>query len=169
MLAAALDAVRAEWSSPEVGPDVFDLYLEPAFTIAEQELASVEPGSGAAPPVQQVIVGTVVFEQALVALRPRQGTTAGAVRSRRPAPDRAYVKLGCAFSNLEFGTDFGAIRDVVQASTMCTGFAAISVNDHVVGGHPDRAGGERSTPTRPPCTSRWCCWASSAPSPPGSG
>ncbi len=69
VLAAALDAVRAEWSSPEVGPDVFDLYLEPAFTIAEQELASVEPGFGRSATVQQVIVGTVVFEQALVALR----------------------------------------------------------------------------------------------------
>ncbi|MGE0730417.1 MAG: LLM class F420-dependent oxidoreductase [Acidimicrobiia bacterium] len=52
------------------------------------------------------------------------------------------MKLGCAFSNLEFGTDFGAIRDVVQALDD-NGFAAISVNDHVVGGHPDRAGGEK--------------------------
>ncbi len=52
------------------------------------------------------------------------------------------MKLGCAFSNLEFGTDFGAIRDVVQALD-ANGFAALSVNDHVVGGHPDRAGGEK--------------------------
>lgn len=52
------------------------------------------------------------------------------------------MKLGVAFGNLELGTDFGAIRDVVQALDD-NGFTALAVNDHVVGGHPDRANGEK--------------------------
>lgn len=52
------------------------------------------------------------------------------------------MKLGAMFGNVSIGTDFGAIREIVQALE-ATGFDGISVNDHVVGGHPDRAGGER--------------------------
>ncbi len=52
------------------------------------------------------------------------------------------MELGAAFGNLDLGTDFGAIRDVVQALEE-HGFASISTNDHVVGGHPDRARGEK--------------------------
>lgn len=68
VLAAALDAVRASWGVP-VGPEVFDGYADAAFAIAETELSTVDPTPGRSATVQQVIVGTVVFEQALVALR----------------------------------------------------------------------------------------------------
>ncbi len=54
----------------------------------------------------------------------------------------ATVKLGAMFTNVAIGTDWGAIRETVQ-SLEATGFEGISVNDHVVGGHPDRAGGEK--------------------------
>jgi probable F420-dependent oxidoreductase len=40
------------------------------------------------------------------------------------------------------GTDFGLIREVAQ-SLEDTGFDSVATNDHVVGGHPDRAGEER--------------------------
>jgi len=52
------------------------------------------------------------------------------------------VKLGAAFSNTNMGTDFGLIRDVAQ-SLEEAGFDSITTNDHVVGGHPDRAAGEK--------------------------
>lgn len=53
------------------------------------------------------------------------------------------VQLGAAFANVDpIGTDFGAIRDIVQ-TLEDTGFDSISTNDHVIGGHPDRAKGER--------------------------
>jgi len=52
------------------------------------------------------------------------------------------MELGASFGNLDLGTDFGAIRDAVQALDD-NGFASISTNDHVVGGHPDRAGGRQ--------------------------
>ena len=51
------------------------------------------------------------------------------------------MRLGAGFGNLDLGTDFGAIRDVVQALDDA-GFGSVSANDHVVGGHPDRAGGQ---------------------------
>ncbi|MGI9612731.1 MAG: LLM class flavin-dependent oxidoreductase [Acidimicrobiales bacterium] len=47
------------------------------------------------------------------------------------------MKLGAMFGNVSIGTDLGAIRDVVQALEGI-GFDGISVNDHVIGGHPDR-------------------------------
>ena len=50
------------------------------------------------------------------------------------------MRLGAGFGNLDLGTDFGAIRDVVQALDDA-GLGSVSVNDHVVGGHPDRAAG----------------------------
>ena len=40
------------------------------------------------------------------------------------------------------GTDFITIRDIAQA-VEGIGFDNLATNDHVVGGHPDRAGGER--------------------------
>jgi probable F420-dependent oxidoreductase len=52
------------------------------------------------------------------------------------------MRLGAAFSNTNMGTDFGAIRDVAQALEGI-GFDSIATNDHVVGGHPDRARGEK--------------------------
>lgn len=52
------------------------------------------------------------------------------------------MKLGAAFSNTNIGTDFIAIRDIVQ-TIEATGFDNIATNDHVIGGHPDRAGGEK--------------------------
>ena len=52
------------------------------------------------------------------------------------------MKLGAAFANVSIGTDFGAIRDIVQSIEEC-GFDSIAVNDHVVGGHPDRAEGKK--------------------------
>lgn len=51
------------------------------------------------------------------------------------------MKLGAAFANVTMGTDFAVIRDAVQALED-TGFDNVAVNDHVIGGHPDRAGGE---------------------------
>jgi probable F420-dependent oxidoreductase len=54
----------------------------------------------------------------------------------------ASVKFGAVFSNLDLGTDFGVIREVVQALDG-GGFDFFSTNDHVVGGHPERAQGQR--------------------------
>lgn len=52
------------------------------------------------------------------------------------------IQLGAAFANTTIGTDFAAIRDVAQ-TIEGVGFDNLATNDHVVGGHPDRAGGER--------------------------
>lgn len=52
------------------------------------------------------------------------------------------MKLGAAFSNTTIGTDWGAIKEVAQALDGA-GFHSIATNDHVIGGHPDRAGGEK--------------------------
>lgn len=52
------------------------------------------------------------------------------------------MKLGVAFANDGLGTDFGVIREVVQ-ELEATGFDNLATNDHVVGGHPDRAPGEK--------------------------
>lgn len=52
------------------------------------------------------------------------------------------MRLGAMFSNVAIGDDAETIRTVVSAIEE-TGFDGISVNDHVVGGHPDRAEGER--------------------------
>lgn len=68
VLAAALDALRTMWG-PGVGPEVFDGYAAAAFDIARTELDSVDATGGRSATVQQIIVGTVVFEHALVALR----------------------------------------------------------------------------------------------------
>lgn len=68
-LAGALLAIRGEWAMPELGPDVFTGYAEAAEEIARHELETIDPASGRSENVRQVIVGTVVFERALVALR----------------------------------------------------------------------------------------------------
>lgn len=52
------------------------------------------------------------------------------------------MKLGAAFSNTTVGTDWGAIKEVAVALDQ-TGFDSIATNDHVIGGHPDRAPGEK--------------------------
>ena len=52
------------------------------------------------------------------------------------------MKLGAVFGNVDIGTDFAVIKDVVQGLEDA-GFDSFATNDHVVGGHPDRAGGER--------------------------
>ncbi len=52
------------------------------------------------------------------------------------------MKLGSAFGNLDLGTDWGAIRDAVQ-TLEDVGFDSFTTNDHVVGGHPDRAKGQK--------------------------
>ena len=52
------------------------------------------------------------------------------------------VEIGAAFANApSLGDDFGLIRDLVQ-TLEDVGFDSIATNDHVVGGHPDRAGGQ---------------------------
>lgn len=52
------------------------------------------------------------------------------------------MKLGAAFANVNVGTDWREIRSLV-AELESAGFDGISTNDHVVGGHPDRAEGEK--------------------------
>ncbi len=52
------------------------------------------------------------------------------------------MQLGVGFMNLDLGTDWGAIKDVVQALDD-SGFQFFASNDHVVGGHPDRAEGQQ--------------------------
>jgi probable F420-dependent oxidoreductase len=52
------------------------------------------------------------------------------------------MKLNAAFANTILGTDFAVIKDVVQALEGI-GFDGIATNDHVVGGHPDRAEGQK--------------------------
>ena len=54
----------------------------------------------------------------------------------------APLHLGAMFGNVTIGTDFAQIRDIVQALEGA-GFDSFHTNDHVVGGHPDRAEGER--------------------------
>ncbi len=69
LLAGALDALRALGEGTPPGPEIFDGYADTAAAIAEVELASVDPSSGASSVVEQVIIGTVIYERALVALR----------------------------------------------------------------------------------------------------
>ena len=52
------------------------------------------------------------------------------------------MRLGAAFGNINMGTDWGVIRGLVQ-ELEAAGFDGISTNDHVIGGHPERAEGER--------------------------
>ena len=52
------------------------------------------------------------------------------------------MRLGAAFGNINMGTDWGVIRGLV-GELEAAGFDGISTNDHVIGGHPERAEGER--------------------------
>lgn len=52
------------------------------------------------------------------------------------------MRLNAAFANVNMGTDWAVIRDLVR-ELESAGFDGISTNDHVVGGHPDRAPGEK--------------------------
>ncbi len=52
------------------------------------------------------------------------------------------MRLGAAFGNINMGTDWGVIRGLVH-ELEAAGFDGISTNDHVIGGHPDRAGDQR--------------------------
>lgn len=51
------------------------------------------------------------------------------------------MKLGASLGNLTIGTDWAEIRSSVEELDEA-GFDSLSTNDHVVGGHPDRAEGE---------------------------
>jgi probable F420-dependent oxidoreductase len=63
------------------------------------------------------------------------------------------MKLGAAFANTTIGLDFGLIREIAQ-TLEGYGFDSIATNDHVIGGHPDRAGAEKvhtaATPVHEP-------------------
>jgi probable F420-dependent oxidoreductase len=52
------------------------------------------------------------------------------------------MKLNAALGNINLGTDWDDIRRLVH-EIESAGFDGISSNDHVVGGHPDRAEGQR--------------------------
>ena len=66
-LAAALLALRdLGWA---VGPEVFSRYAQHADALADAELAYVEAQREPAAAVETTVIGTVVFERALVALR----------------------------------------------------------------------------------------------------
>jgi DNA-binding transcriptional MerR regulator len=66
-LAEALVALRR--LGRDVDPHIFDPYAEVADRLAAHELAKIPAGLSRAEAVERVIVGTVVFEAALVALR----------------------------------------------------------------------------------------------------
>ena len=52
------------------------------------------------------------------------------------------MELGVVLTASDIGFDWPALREFVQAIDEA-GFSYVTTNDHVVGGHPDRAGGER--------------------------
>ncbi len=67
-LAGALLGVRS-LIDPAIGPAIFDRHLTSAFELASFELDSISAERGRDSAVRQIIVGTIVFEEALVALR----------------------------------------------------------------------------------------------------
>jgi DNA-binding transcriptional MerR regulator len=67
VLATALLALRQ--LGRECGPDTFGPYAADMFALAEVELATIDPSQGPADTVTQIIVGTIVNEEAMVALR----------------------------------------------------------------------------------------------------
>lgn len=69
LLAESLHALRGHWDVADLGAEMFTDYARAAEEIAAHELATVDPSRGPSDTVRQVIVGTVVFERALVALR----------------------------------------------------------------------------------------------------
>jgi probable F420-dependent oxidoreductase len=52
------------------------------------------------------------------------------------------MELGVVLTATDIGFDWPALREFVQAIDEAR-FSYVTTNDHVVGGHPDRAGGER--------------------------
>lgn len=66
-LAAALVALQRVIGP--CGPEIFAGYATAAEGLARDELATIDASQGVADAVGQVVVGTVVFEQAFVALR----------------------------------------------------------------------------------------------------
>jgi DNA-binding transcriptional MerR regulator len=66
-LAAALLTLRR--NGRDVGPEVFERYAEAADRLAAEEIAGLDTGRSRAETVEASVVGTVVFEAALIALR----------------------------------------------------------------------------------------------------
>lgn len=66
-LAAALIALRGVVGP--CGPEVFTPYADAAESLAEFELLWIDETKGVGSTIAQIVVGTVVYEQALVALR----------------------------------------------------------------------------------------------------
>jgi DNA-binding transcriptional MerR regulator len=66
-LAQALVSLRR--LGRDCGPEVFDLYARHADQLAEREIASLPSGDDRDHTVEESVVGTVVFEAALTALR----------------------------------------------------------------------------------------------------
>lgn len=66
-VAEALVAARELWGP--TGAELFEPYIQTVDEMAAEELAYIDDSHGKSATVQQVIVGTVVFERALVALR----------------------------------------------------------------------------------------------------
>ncbi len=66
-LAQALVSLRR--LGRDCGPEVFDLYARHADQIAKREIASLSSGDDRDRTVEEAVVGTVVFEAALAALR----------------------------------------------------------------------------------------------------
>jgi DNA-binding transcriptional MerR regulator len=53
----------------DVGPEVFERYVEVADRLAAEEIAAIDDGRSRADTVEASVVGTIVFEAALIALR----------------------------------------------------------------------------------------------------
>jgi DNA-binding transcriptional MerR regulator len=88
VLAAALHALRtAHFATPD---DLLDRYADAASTLAEQDVASVPTGS-AAEAVRFVVIGTVLLEPVLLALRRLAQEN---VSARRLAPDDSRSRTG---------------------------------------------------------------------------
>jgi DNA-binding transcriptional MerR regulator len=66
-VAEALVAARELWGP--TGVELFEPYVQTVDAMASEELEYIDDSHGKSATVQQVIVGTVVFERALVALR----------------------------------------------------------------------------------------------------
>jgi DNA-binding transcriptional MerR regulator len=66
-LAQALVSLRR--LGRDCGPEVFDLYAEHANQLAQREIAALPPGEDRDRTVEEAVVGTLVFEAALTALR----------------------------------------------------------------------------------------------------
>lgn len=66
-LAQALVSLRR--LGRDCGPEVFDLYAHHANQLATREIASLPSGADRDRTVEEAVVGTIVFEAALTALR----------------------------------------------------------------------------------------------------